>query len=148
MANNPRYDASANQFRRGDAQASVQVIRTRFTAAEINAGASLLAAPPAGWKYRMIDFTVIAIGGNAAGATDVRILGTRSAGAVVLAAIAVAALTRSTPVKPSSSNVTLLADGASHTELDAATAITVGKTGGSLTTATDVDVIFSYVLEE
>lgn len=128
--------------------ASVQTVRTRFTTAEVNAGATLLAAVP-GFKYRVIDWTMIAIGGSAATATSVDIAGTRSASGVLLAVVAVAALTRSTAVKPNSGNVTLLADGASHTALDVNTAITVAKqSGGSnLATTTHVDVILDYVLE-
>lgn len=127
---------------------SVQTVRTRFTAAQVNAGATLLAAIP-GFKYRIVDWTMIAIGGNAATATSVDIVGTRSASEVRPAVVAIAALTRSAAVKPNSANVTLLADGASHTALDANTAITVSKqSGGSnLATATHVDVILDYVLE-
>ena len=124
---------------------AVKSQRVRFTAAQVNAGATLLAAV-AGYKYRVTDWTMIAIGGNAATATSVDILGTRTT-SVTLAAVAVAALTQSAAVKPNSANVTLLADGASHTALDANTAITVGKTGSSLATATHIDVIVSYVLE-
>lgn len=141
----PRYDATKNQMVRDDDQADVQNIRTRFTLAQINAGATLLPAVP-GFTYRLIDWTIIAVGGAAAGATSLDLLGTRT-GAVTLAAIAVAALTRSAAVKPNSANVTLLADGASHTPTDANTAITVGKTGGAMTTATHFDVIASYALE-
>lgn len=142
----PRYDATKNQMVRDDDQADVQQIRTRFTAAQINAGASLLAAVP-GYTYRLVDVTLIAIGGAASGATDVRILGTRAAGSVALIIAAVAALTQSAVNKPNTANVTVLADGASYTALDANTAVTVGKTGGSLATATHVDVIADYVLE-
>lgn len=142
----PRYDSTKNMMVRDDDSADVQNIRTRFTVAQINAGASLLPAVP-GYAYRIVDFTVIAIGGNAATATSVTLLGTRAAGAVTLADLAVAALTRSAAVKPNSSNVTLLADGASHTPLDANTAVTVGKTGGTLATATHVDFDVDYVLE-
>lgn len=139
-----RYDATKNQMVRSDDQADVQTLRTRATIAQINEGLTLLAAVP-GYTYRLIDCTLIAIGGNVATATDVRILGTRTAGAVALIVAAIAALTRSDVVKPA--NVTVLADGASFTALDANTAVTVGKTGADITTATDVDVILNYVLE-
>lgn len=142
----PRYDPNTNQMVRSDDQADVQNIRTRFTAAQINAGAELLPAVP-GFTYRFVDYTLIAIGGAASGATAVVILGTRAAGAVTLLSVAVAALTQSAIVKPNSANATVLADGASHTPLDANTAVTVGKTGGSLATATHIDVIANYVLE-
>lgn len=142
----PRYDSTTNQMVRSDDQSDIQNIRTRFTAAQINTGTSLLAAV-AGFKYRVVDWTMIAIGGAATTATAVTLLGTRS-GAVALATVAVAALTQSAVVKPDSANVTLLADGASHTQLDVNTALTVGKTGGSLAGATHVDVIVHYVLEE
>jgi hypothetical protein len=40
-----------------------------------------------------------------------------------------------------------LADGASLTALDANTAVTIGKTGGTLATATHVDVLLDYTAE-
>jgi hypothetical protein len=143
----PRYNSTANQMVRTDAQAAVQNLRTRVTVAQINAGLTLLAAVP-GYTYRLVDCTLIAIGGDAGTATDVRILGTRAAGSVALIVAAIAALTRSAVVKPNTANVTVLADGASFTALDANTAVTIGKTGGTLDTLTNVDVILNYVLEE
>lgn len=125
---------------------AVHNIRTRFSAAQVNAGATILAGV-ASLKYRLVDITLIAIGGSASGATDVRILATQSAGSVVLIAAAVAALTQSTVVKPNSANVTVLADGASFIQNDANTALTIGKTGGSLATATHIDVILTYELK-
>lgn len=142
----PRYDATTNQMVRSDDQADLQTIRTRFTAAQINAGASLLPAVP-GFAYRVTDMKLIAIGGAASGATDVRVLGTRAAGSVALLVVAVAALTQSAIVRAGAANAVVLADGASLTPLDANTAVTVGKTGGSLATATHIDVIADYVLE-
>lgn len=141
-----RYDATKNQMVRDDDQADVQTIRRRFTAAEINAGTALLPAVP-GYAYRFTDYQMIAIGGAVTGATDVRVLGTRAAGSVALLVVAVAALTQSAIVRAGAANAVVLADGASHTPLDANTAVTVGKTGGSAATATHVDVIASYVLE-
>lgn len=125
---------------------SVQNLRTRVAVADINAGANLLPALP-GYKYRVVDVTLVAIGGSAATATAVTIGATQSASGVALITAAVAALTRSAIVKPNSSNVTVLADGASLVANDANTAITIGKTGGTLATATAVDVILSYVIE-
>ncbi len=141
-----RYDATSNQYRRADVQSAVMNVRRRCTVAEINAGVTLLAAVP-GFKYRLVDATLIAIGGAASGATDVRILGTRTS-AVALIVAAIAGLTQSAVLKPNSANVTVLADGASFTPLDAGTDVTVGKTGGTLATATNIDVIVNYVLEE
>ena len=126
--------------------AAVQNIRTRFTVAQVNSGATLLAAIP-GFKYRLVDATLIAVGGAAQTATAVVINATQSTSSVALITAAVAALTQSAVVKPNSSNVTVLADGASFVANDANTAITVGKTGGTLATATHVDVILSYVVE-
>lgn len=125
-----------------------QNVRQRCTAAEVNAGVTILAAKP-GYAYRIVDWTMIAIGGNAATATSVDIVGTRGASEVRPAVVAVAALTRSTAVKPNSSNVTLLADGASNTLLDANTAITLSKqSGGSnLATATHIDLILTVAVE-
>lgn len=142
----PRYDATTNQMVRSDDQTDLQVVRTRFTVAQINAGATLLPAVP-GFAYRVIDLDLIAIGGAVTGATDVRVLGTRAAGSVALLVAAVAALTQSALLRAGAANAVLLADGASFTALDANTAVTVGKTGGSAATATHVDVCVRYVLE-
>lgn len=122
--------------------------RTRATTAEVNAGLELLPAL-AGYKYRIVDVTMIAIGGNAATATSVDIITTQSASTVRPIVAAVAALTRSAVAKPNSANVTVLADGASFVANDANTAVSVGKqSGGSnLATATHIDVILSYVIE-
>jgi hypothetical protein len=123
-------------------------LRTRATAAQVNAGLELLPAL-AGYKYRLVDVTMIAIGGNAATATSVDIITTQAASAVRPIVAAVAALTRSAVVKPNSANVAVLADGASFVANDANTAVSVGKqSGGSgLATATHVDVILDYVIE-
>lgn len=122
--------------------------RTRATTAEVNAGLELLPAL-SGYKYRLVDVTMIAIGGNAATATSVDIVTTQSASAVRPIVAAVAALTRSAVVKPNSANVTVLADGASFVANDANTAVSVSKqSGGSnLATATHIDVNLTYVIE-
>jgi hypothetical protein len=129
-----------------DSAVIVRNIRRRCTTSEINAGVELLPAVP-GFKYRMIDCTLIAIGGAAATATAVTVNGTQAASGVALITAAVAALTRSTIVKPNTGSVTVLADGASNVLNDVNTNINVGKTGGSLATATAVDVILTYTLE-
>lgn len=123
--------------------------RLRATTAQVNAGVEILPALGAGLAYRLIDWTMIAIGGAAQTATSVDIVGTRGASEVRPAVVAVAALTQSAAVKPNSANVTLLADGASHTVLDANTAVTLSKqSGGSnLATATHIDVIVTYAID-
>lgn len=121
-------------------------IRRRFTTAEVNAGAALLPALP-GVKYRMIDSYMIAIGGNAATATSVDIIATASATPRKLVAAAVAGLTQSAVARAGASNIAVLADGASFTANDANTAITVGKTGSDLATATAVDVSLTFAVE-
>lgn len=127
--------------------------RTRVTAAQVNAGFTLLPAIP-GVRWRVDDLKLIAIGGAASGATDVRLLGTRSGSAVALGIAAVAGLTQSTVLRlgtpfatAGTASIVALTDGASHTQLDANTAVTVGKTGGTLATATHVDVLLSYVAD-
>lgn len=122
--------------------------RQRFTLAQINAGATVLAAVK-GMAYRLVDMTLIAVGGAAAGGTSVDIIGTRTAAAVRPFVVAVAALTQNTVVKPNSANVTVLAAGASYTLLDANTAVTIGKQSGGadITVATDFDLILSYAVE-
>lgn len=120
----------------------MRVIRSRFTIAQVNAGATILAAMPS-WKYRMHDVALIAIGGAVAAATTVDIIGTQST-AVKLLAAAVAALTEGALLRAGASNATILAAGASFVANDANTAITIGKTGSSATTATHVDVLLTY----
>lgn len=124
----------------------VQTIRTRFTVAQVNAGATILAAV-AGLKYRLVDIAAIAIGGAASAVTTVDVLATQAASGVKLAAFAQASLTQSTVLRPGVSGTTVLADGASFVQNDANTAITIGKTGSSVATATHIDVILSYALE-
>lgn len=130
-----------------DARAAVvRVERHRVTAAEINAGHTVLAAVT-GYKYRIANVKAIAYGGNAGTATSVDVLGTQGTSSVKLVAFAVTSLTRSVVLTAGDTGATVLADGASFTACDAATAITVGKTGDALNTATGVDVIIEYVLD-
>lgn len=125
--------------------AEVLNVRVRCTAAEIKAGKSLVAAIP-GYKIRMVAASAIAYGGAVGATTSVDILGTRTS-AVHLVAFAQASLTQSTLLNAGDSGAAILADGASFTALDANTAVTVGLVGSDITTATGVDIIFSYVLE-
>jgi hypothetical protein len=118
-------------------------LRHRVTVAEINAGHELLAAI-SGYKYRIHDMVMIAIGGAVGTATTIDILGTQGAASVKLLAVAIAALTQSAVVRAGAANATVLADGASSAECDANTAITIGKTGGAADTATHVDVLIEY----
>lgn len=120
-------------------------IRKRFTIAEINAGATLLPAL-INYKYRMIGAGMISVGGAVGAATTVDILGTRDAVAVKLVAAAIATLTENALVRDATANI--LAAGASYTALDSGTAVTVGKTGSTATTATHVDVIFTFAVDE
>lgn len=122
--------------------AVVRNVRTRVTTAQVNAGYTLLAAI-SGKKYRIHDFTMIAIGGNASAVTTVDIMG----GTVVIAAIPVATLTRSAVIKPTGTNVVVLADGASFVPMAAGAAVTVIKAGTDLATSTHIDVILSYTIE-
>jgi len=119
-------------------------VRQRFTIAEVNAGATLVPAV-AGKSIRMVDCRAIAIGGAAGAVTTVDVLGTLTT-ARKLVAYAQANLTQSTVIGAGHAGGTVLADGASYTANDAGTAITVGKTGSNVTTATHIDVIFDYVL--
>lgn len=128
------------------AQGSVLSIRARFTIAQINTGAALLAAVT-GLKYRMVGCKAIAYGGAVGATTTVDILGTQASSSVKLAAFAQASLTQSAVLTAGGSGGTVLADGASFAPCDAATGITIGKTGASLTTATGVDIVFDFVLE-
>lgn len=145
------YDKDKNAIAYHDGVAGASnsvalVIRKRFTIAQVNAGATILAAI-AGFKYRMIDVIGIAIGGSVATTTTVDVLATQSASGVKLAAFAQASMTRSTVLRPGVSGTTVLADGASFIANDANTAITIGKTDADVATATHVDIILTYAVE-
>lgn len=120
-------------------------LRTRLTIAQVNAGATLLAAL-AGFKYRLVDAAAIAVGGAAGAVTTVDLLGTQSS-TVKLVAFGQAALTQNTLLRAGASGGTILAAGASFVANDANTAITVGKTGSDVDTATHIDVLVSYCID-
>ena len=119
--------------------------RTRFTIAQVNAGATLVAAIP-GKSIRMVNCKAISVGGSAGAVTTVDVLGTASTSRK-LVAFAQASLTQSAVLTAGGTGAAVLADGASYTANDAGTAVTVGKTGSNVTTATHIDVIFDYVVE-
>jgi len=122
--------------------------RARFTAAEVNTGAEILPAVP-GFKYRMHDMALIAVGGSAATATSVDIKGTQSASVVKLMDARVAGLTENTLLRAgTATNGLILAAGASYLECDVNTAITIGSTTNNLATATHIDVHLTYSLVE
>ena len=124
-----------------------QVLRMRVTTAQVNAGHTLLAALP-GLRYRLQDMALIAVGGNAATATSVDILGTQSASVVKLMDGRIAGLSQSTLLRAgTATNGLILADGASFVACDANTAITIGRTGSNLATATHIDVLLTYTVE-
>ena len=129
-----------------DRRQMVMCKRSRFTVAEVNAGATLLSAVP-GMAYRMVDVIAIAVGGAAGAVTTVDVLGTQSASSVKLAAFAQANLTQNTALRPAVAGCTVLAAGASFVANDVNTAITVNITGSAITTATHIDFIFSYTAE-
>lgn len=124
----------------------VRNVRTRFTVAQVNAGATLVPAIT-GQKIRMVAAKAIAVGGAATAVTTVDILATQATASVKLAAFAQASLTQSAVLTAGGSGAAVLADGASFVANDIGTAITVGKTGSNVATATHVDVIFDYVIE-
>lgn len=123
----------------------VQHIDQTFTVAQVNAGVTLLPAVP-GFKYQLVDEAMIAIGGAAATATSVDLLGTQSASSVQLVANAVAGLTQNTLLRAGATNAAILAAGASFNACDVNTAITVGKTGPNVATATSIRVKVWYHL--
>jgi len=124
----------------------VKTQRTRVTLVQANAGLTLLPALP-GVRWRLVDVVMIAIGGAATAATSLDIVGTRSGSAVRPLVTAIAALTRSAVVRAGATNAVVLADGASFTQLDANTAVTVISVGSAMTTATAFDIILTYVAD-
>jgi hypothetical protein len=138
----PNTDVAASTF-----AGSAKVARVRVTTPQVNAGHTVLPAI-AGFKYRLQDMALIAIGGNAQTATGVMILGTQGAASVKLMDGKVAGLTRSTLLRAgTATNGIILADGASFVANDANTAITVIKDGTDLATATHIDVLLTYTVE-
>lgn len=125
----------------------VYQVRLRATIAEVNAGLDLVAAPPAGFKLRMVDAILIAEGGAAAGATSVRVSGTSGSSAVHLVTAAVAGLTQNTVARIGATNIGALAAGASFEAMDEATGLTLNA-NGTLTTATHIHALVSYVIDE
>lgn len=131
----------------GNANNSVVLChRHRVTIAEINGGHELLPAI-SGKSYRLVSCKAIAYGGAAGAVTTVDLLGTQSASGVKLVAFAQASLTQSAVLFDGGTGAAVLADGASYQACDANSAITVGKTGSDVTTATGVDFIVEYVIE-
>lgn len=122
-----------------------RIFRGRFTAAQVNAGATVIAAVP-GYKIQLQDAAMIAIGGNAAAATTIDLLGTQSSSSVKLVANAVAGLTQNTLLRAGATNSAILAAGASFVDNDTNTALTISKTGSDMTTATHIDVLITYEL--
>lgn len=120
-------------------------VRTRFTIAQINAGATLLPALPK-HKYRVLDAAMISIGGAVGAATDVRLLATQGAASAALLIVAIAALVQDLLVRAGAANTVVLAGGLAFVDNDANTALTVGKTGATATTATHVDVLVTYII--
>lgn len=122
----------------------VRSLRTRITLAQSNLGGDLLAALP-GVKWQLIDFVMIALGGNAATATSLNIQGTSAASTVQLAVVAIAALTRSAIVRAGAANAVVLADGASFLAMDVNTAIRYQSVTGTMATATGFDIFIDYM---
>lgn len=121
--------------------------RTRFTIAQVNAGATVLPALT-GYKYRLLSAKAISVGGAAGATTTVDVLATQATASVKLVAFAQASLTQSTLLADGASGAAILADGASYVQNDVSTGITIGKTGASVTTATHIDLLISYSIEQ
>jgi len=102
-----------------------QVLPATATVAAVHSVLTVVAAPAASRTLRLVGYRVIACGGTTATMAHIYIKGTRSAGPVTLVDIPVANLTRSVLCGTNTANNVILADGASFTALDAATAITV-----------------------
>jgi hypothetical protein len=138
----PNTDVAASTF-----AGSAKVLRTRVTLAQINAGHIILPAI-SGFKYRMQDMALIAVGGTTAGITGILIRGTQAASVVKLMDGKLAGLARSVLLRAgTATNGLILADGASFEACDANTAIDVIKDGNDLSGATHIDVLLTYTVE-
>jgi hypothetical protein len=126
--------------------------RHTVTLAEVKAGHTLLPAVP-GYKYRLVDLTMISLGGASADADSVDVTGTQSGSPVILVSNAITGdLGTQSLLVPmgESTGSSILADGASFALCDANTAITIADAGASaLSGCTDgIDVDVTYVLEK
>ena len=122
--------------------------RVTPTVAEVHAGYTVVSAV-SGRKIRLVDYSVVAVGGNVATQTHFYVKGTQSAGAVNLVDIAAAALTRAALNKPWTASNTLLvtsSDLAALNACDANTAITLGD-DAQATTATSFIVDITYAVD-
>ena len=117
--------------------------RTRYTIAQVNAGVEMLAGI-VGYKYRLVDAAVIAVGGAATTLTSIDISGTQSGSAAVLFSYAQANLTENTMLDRSTAGTTLLAAGASFVQNDAGTGISIKTAGAAGTVVTHVDVVLTF----
>jgi hypothetical protein len=123
--------------------------RVRSTIAAVNAGVTLLPAQ-SGVKYRLVDVTMIAVGGalSSTNVTHLEVRGTQSSSVVALYKVAKAQLTQSAANKIGTASTIILADGASLVANDANTAITLNPLGGTdAATSTHVDIVIQYAVE-
>jgi len=127
----------------------VKSFRQRVAAAALTTTGLGFTPCPAlpGVRWRLIDATLVAIGGNATTSTSINISGVVAGSAVELLAVAVAALTRSAVVRAGATNAVVLADGASFTQQDANTALTLKAIGATLTVSTFIDFFIHYVAD-
>jgi len=126
-----------------------KTIRRRFLVAALTTAGVVFAEMPAlvGVRWRIIDVTMIAIGGNVTTSTSINIAGVSAGVATELFVVAIAALTRSAVVRAGAANMVVLADGASYTQQDANAGITAHSVGGTPTVATAVDMFVEYVAD-
>jgi hypothetical protein len=120
--------------------------RVRCTAAAINApgGATLLNAIPYA-RFALVDWTLVAIGGNASGGA-VRLTATQNGVDVQLASVPANVLDAGRPVKPSTNNVTTPADGSAYAAADRNTPLRLTN-ASSLGGATAIDAILTFQVE-
>jgi hypothetical protein len=123
-----------------------KTLHAHVTLPEVNAGAPLLPAL-FGVRWQLLDWTMLARGGDAGGATSLDIIGIRNAAPVHLAVTAIAALVRSAIARAGSANAVVLPDGESFEPLDVYTAVTCASVG-TMTTATSFDVTIVYLAHE
>lgn len=106
--------------------------------AAIEAGATVLVPGITGKVIRVVDWTLVDRGADAAGATAVVLQDTNTS-PVPIASIAVAPLDVAVHVKPTTANVTNGTDGINGGPLTSGKGITMVKTGAALTGTTSID---------
>jgi hypothetical protein len=147
MATFPRRQNMFAQLKRAIANPMAYCLKANFTAADINAGTTIIPARAYG-GVRLYDVTLVALGGAAGGATSINITGTQAGTVISLVSAPVAVLTQNAVVRITTATVVVPAGSAFFKACDNGAPIQIGKVGASVTGLTSLDVILLYAIDQ